>query len=95
MYAQSPHSMRGMMIGLFFWVDGIFSTLSAIVLFGFSINDQNYSASGTHLSCGFWYYLVFVVVGIATFIPYVVFSRKYQNRTRGDVDSERYYRLHY
>ena len=90
MYAQSPHNMRGMMIGLFFWVEGIFSTLSAIVLFGFS-----YSSSGTRLSCGFWYYLVFMVVGIATFIPYIVFSRKYKNRTRGEVDSERYYRLEY
>ena len=88
--------MRGMMIGLFFWVEGIFSTLSAIVLFGFLIKDhRNYSPSGTRLSCGFWYYLVFMVVGIATFIPYIVFSRKYQNRTRGEVDSERYYRLEY
>ncbi|CAI8051360.1 Solute carrier family 15 member 4 [Geodia barretti] len=42
--AQSPHSMRGMMIGLFFWVEGIFSTLSAIVLFGFSYSLQWYSS---------------------------------------------------
>ena len=91
MYAQSPHSMRGMMVGLFFCVDGIFSTLSALILFGFS--QGNWSTAS--LSCGFWYYIVFVILGTITFVPYVVFSRKYKNRIRGETESERYYRLQY
>jgi hypothetical protein len=90
MYAQSPHSMRGMMVGLFFLVDGVFSSLSATILFGFSAYFKH-----THLSCGFWYYFVFLVPGIATFILYLAVARYYRNRTRGDVNNDRYYRLQF
>jgi len=38
-YAQTPYSMRGTMIGMFFLTRGLFSTLAAILLFIFSVGD--------------------------------------------------------
>ena len=81
------------MVGLFFWMEGVFSTISAVILFGFS--RETYHTGSTHLSCGFWYYIIFFIIGIITFVPYVVASKKYKNRTRGEVDGELYYRLQY
>ena len=95
-YAQSPHNMRAMMVGLFFWVDGISSTVAALVLFAFSYGPkQTYKLyfQMSHQSCGFWYYCVLFVLGIVTFILYVFLAKCYRNRTRGDLDTERYYRL--
>ena len=94
-YAQSPHSMRGMMVGLLFWIKGIFSTLSSLILFIFSNPRwiQNLSMKTSTQSCGFWYYLIFFVLGLVTFVLYVVVSRRYQNRTRGDLEHHPYYRF--
>ena len=81
------------MVGLFYWVDGVFSTFSALVLFGFYKSvDSNFQSS--HQSCGFWYYCVFFVVGVVTLIVYVCVAKRYKNRVRGElVEGERYYRL--
>ena len=94
-YAQSPHSMRAMMVGLFYWIDGLSSTVAALVLFAFSYPKQTHHLylQSSHQSCGFWYYSVLLVLGIVTFTLYVFLAKRYQNRTRGDLDTERYYRL--
>ena len=87
--------MRAMMVGLFFWVDGLSSGIAALVLFSFYYPKQMYQLylQSSHHSCGFWYYSVFLVLGIVTFIMYVFLAKRYRNRTRGDLDSGRYYRL--
>ena len=88
-YAQSPHIMRGMMIGVVFWISSIFSSISSLILFLFS---YHFVERLPHMSCGFWYYLLFLVFGIVTFTLYLIASRWYQNRRR-DTESGHYYRL--
>ena len=95
-YAQSPHSMRAMMVGLFYLVDGISSTLAALVVFGFiTAENSNQYTRDTKMSCGFWYYSVFLVLGIVTLALYLLMATRYRNRTRGDLDMYNgpYYRL--
>ena len=82
------------MVGLFYWIDGLSSTIAALVLFAFSYPEQtNKLYQLSHQSCGFWYYCVFFVLGIVTFVLFVQVAKRYRNRTRGDLDSGRYYRL--
>jgi len=51
-YAQTPYSMRGTMIGMFFLTRGLFSTLAAILLFIFSVEDISPKLSASQ-SCAF------------------------------------------
>lgn len=86
-YAQSPHTMRGMMVGLFFFAWGVASTLTELTIFMF-----RELSLGPLLSCDIWYYLILLMVGLVGFILYVVVARRYKNRQRGEIKPERFYR---
>ncbi len=83
------------MIGLLYLVHGLSSIIAAAVLVPFRSNNLmgqlNVAHSGQ--SCGFWYYLIFLVVAIVTFAVYVAVSMWYKNRQRGELEeSEPFYR---
>ena len=94
-YAQSPYTMRGMMIGLFFFVLGFSSFLATAVLYIFSQKQWmgELDIKNSNESCGFWYYLIFLIVAVVTSFLYVCIARWYKNRERGELDeSELFYR---
>ena len=79
------------MIGLFFFVQGLSSSLAAIILFAFSKRQNVKDIRGQ--SCGFWYYFIFLLIAVLTFVVYIVVSRWYKNRQRGELEeSEQFYR---
>ena len=86
-YAQSPHKMRGMMIGLFFFAWGVASAVSQglITAFGFA-------TSVTPVTCDFWYYLLYLLVVLVGVVGYLVLARAYKNRQRGERESDVFYR---
>jgi len=84
-YAQTPYSMRGTMIGMFFFMEGLFSTLAVILLFIFSVEDISPQLS-TSQSCAFWFYLILLGVAIVSFVFYVCVASWYKNRERGDTE---------
>ncbi len=78
--AQSPPSMKGLLIGLSFAIEGIFFVLGAALAAPF----YDYANRIFHY-CGVYYYGVNVWLSIMTFIVYVYYSRRYKYRQRDDI----------
>ena len=82
--AQSPHAMKGLLIGTFFLIKGLFRFLGVTaVLIPFTWWDFNTSFP----SCGFVYYLVNMVVAVIGLVAYTWVARKYQYRQRDEPDN--------
>ena len=77
--SQSPHSMKGLLIGLSFAIKGLFQVIAALLALPFALAMDN-----THLSCGVSYYIMNAGVGVVTVLVYVWVSRKYKYRERDE-----------
>lgn len=80
--AQSPYSMRGLMIGLFYAIYGLFTGLTGILVLVVAKASGPITVKGG-LSCGSWFYLVTAVVGIVGIVLYIVSCAWYKKRQRG------------
>ena len=86
--AQSPQSMKGFLIGLFFAIRGFFQLLNALITVPFSL--KNPWASREMLehppvtNCGFVYLLFTCVVGLIGLILFSVAAKKYKYRARNE-----------
>ena len=99
--SQSPTSMKGLLIGLVYAIKGLFQLIAALVTIPFMIapkwtnwiSFQYYEA--TFPSCGFYYYLMGLVVGVPSLLVYVWVARKYNNRVRDEPSNIRQYAEEY
>ena len=88
--AQSPQSMKGLLIGVFFAIRGLFQFLNSIIIIPFSLKHP--WASGEMLehppvtNCGFVYLLFTCVVGLIGLILFSVAAKKYKYRARNVED---------
>ena len=84
--AQSPQSMKGFLIGVFFAIRGLFQFLNSIIIVPLSLKHP--WASGEMLenppvtNCGFVYLLFTCVVGGIGFILLSIAAKKYKYRRR-------------
>ena len=76
--AQSPHSMKGLLIGLSFAIRGIIELLASLFLVPFMLSKFSLP------SCGMEYYMMTIVVGVVGLAVYVCVSRKYKLRERDE-----------
>ena len=76
--AQSPHSMKGLLIGLSFAIRGLFDLLSSLLLVPFKFSHFSFP------SCGMEYYMMTIVVGVVGLAVYVCVARKYKLRERDE-----------
>ena len=60
--SQSPHSMKGLLIGLLYAIKGLYQVLASLLVVPFAVGYLHHSSD--HFSCGFSYYLVNIVVGL-------------------------------
>ena len=82
--SQSPHAMKGLLIGMFFAVKGVFRLIGAtVVLIPFTFWHFNFSFP----SCGFVYYLINVVIALTGLVAYTCVARRYQYRQRDEPDN--------
>ena len=81
--SQSPHSMKGFLIGTFYAIRGIFQLLGAL-LFMFPFLGWR---SSSFPSCGFAYYLINIIVALIGIVAYTWAARRYQNRQRDEPDN--------
>ena len=85
---QSPQSMKGFLIGLFFAIRGLFQFLNSIIIVPLSLKHP--WASGEMLenppvtNCGFVYLLFTCVVGLIGLIMFSVAATKYKYRARNE-----------
>ena len=77
--SQSPHSMKGMLIGLLYTIKGFFQLIASLLSLSFH-SPWKYSFP----SCGFVYYLVNIVIGVFALTVYmcVLLDRRYKKRER-------------
>ena len=86
--AQSPHSMKGLVVGLFFVISGFFELLGSIALLPFSLKhiwqSQHMKEHPPVTNCGFGYFLFTCVVATIGLILFIMVAKKYKYRERDD-----------
>ena len=91
--AQSPHAMKGLLIGIFFAIDGLFHLLEVVLLL---IPFNWWKLNSNFPSCAFIYYLINAAIVFIGLIVYIQAARRYQYRQRDEPDNiyryaEKYY----
>ena len=82
--AQSPHAMKGLIIGTFFAIKGTSQFLGATVLY---VPFFSWSLKTSFPSCGFVYYLVNIFIALSGLVAYTYVARRYQYRQRDEPDN--------
>ena len=80
MLAQTPHAMKGLIIGLSFAIRGIFRALGSFLFLSFVLYWKTTSLP----SCGTVYFSVNIVIGMVSLVVYVYQAKKYQYRLRDE-----------
>ena len=82
--AQSPHTMKGVLVGLLFAVRGFFQLIEAVLLFPFSVKKiwSKVARETPQISCEFSYYLVTSFIALVGLVLFAIAARKYQYRKR-------------
>ena len=86
--AQSPQSMKGLLVGVFFAIRGLFQFLNSIVIIPLSLKQP--WASGEMIdhppvtNCGFVYFMLTSMTGLIGLILFSLVAKKYMYRTRDE-----------
>ena len=86
--------MKGLLIGLLYAIKGLYQLLSTVLLapyLGVEYSNK-YSPSP---SCGFYYYLVNIVLGVIAVLVYVWVAKRYRYRERDEPCNIRRYAEEY
>ena len=78
--SQSPHSMKGLLIGLLYAIRGVYQGIATLLVVPFALG----SLDSVFPSCGFYYYLVNVVLGVIAVLVYMWVARRYRYRERDE-----------
>ena len=83
--AQSPHSMKGFLFGVFFVIRGVFQLFGSMVvfLFGSQIIWKN-SVMREGISCLSRGILFLCVIALISLISFLITAKQYKHRERGD-----------
>ncbi len=81
--AQSPHSMKGLLVGVFFAIKGLFQFISAAAVVPFAI-PSIWNHINPVTNCAFGYYLLNIIVGITGLVIFTVVIKRYRYRQRDD-----------
>ena len=81
--AQSPHTMKGLLLGVFYAFRGLFITLGCVATFPFA-QEKLWGDHRGIFDCGFYYYLNNSVLGVIGLVVFLMAARRYRNRERDD-----------
>ena len=90
MCSQSPHSMKGMLFGMFYAIQGLFRFLAVIFSSLFLLPWKL-----SPLTCTSGFYLVNFLISSISFVVYLLFARRYKYRVRDEPSREYYYAEEY
>ena len=86
--AQSPQSMKGLLVGVFFAIKGLFQFLNSIVIIPLSLKQPWASREMIEhppvTNCGFVYLLLTSVTGLIGLILFSLVAKRYKYRTRDE-----------
>ena len=81
--AQCPHTMKGLLLGVFYAFRGLFITLGCVATFPFA-QEKLWGDHRGIFDCGFYYYLSNSVLGVIGLVVFLMAARQYRNRERDD-----------
>ena len=81
--AQGPHTMKGLLLGMFYAFRGVAITLGCLFTFPF-MQESLWAGHNGVFDCGFFYYLCNTVLGVAGLLAFVAAARWYRYRERDD-----------
>ena len=84
--AQSPHSMKGLLVGIFFAIQGVFQLIGIIAILPVSLTQPWPITFPSVISCCFAYLLFISLMGLLGFILFVVVAKNYKHRERDDIN---------
>ena len=86
--AQSPHTMKGVLVGTLYAFGGLFEFFGALLLPPFAVGqiwEQGYLGDYPPVtSCGFGYYLTIIVVALIGLCVLIIAVKKYKYRKRDE-----------
>lgn len=82
--SQAPCNMRGMLLGLFMFMQGFFQSIGDSISTGFAFSRASFL-----ISCGFTYWLTLSLFSVFSCIVFAFGARFYHSRIRSDVDTHR------
>ena len=88
--AQSPHTMKGLLLGVFYAFRGLFIILGCVVTVPFA-QEKLWGDHRGIFDCGFYYYLSNSVLGVIGLVVFLMAARRYRNRERDDPPYNRQY----
>ena len=74
--AQTPKSMRGILVGLWYGIGGVISTVNGVLVIPFS-----YIKSGL-VGCTFYYFLTKSVLSLFVLTVFLILAKRYKLRVR-------------
>ena len=81
--AQCPHTMKGLLLGVFYAFRGLFITLGCVATFPFA-QEKLWGDHRGIFDCGFYYYLSNSVLGVIGLVLFLMAAKQYRNRERDD-----------
>ena len=91
--AQAPYSMRGSLVGFFYFALFFFRMLLLLLVLPFSLPNLKHIVSYHPLSCGFGYLALNVVLAVASLVIFCVAMKKYKYRQRDDPVNDHLYQF--
>ena len=76
--SQSPHSMKGLLIGVLYAIRGLYQLVATLLVLPFALRTIH------PISCGFWYYLMNIVIGVVALLVYMCVAKRYRFRVRDE-----------
>lgn len=81
-FAQSPYSMRSMLVGTFYTIQGLFAMVPLAIEI---IVTNGYNSTVTKkLGCNSVFYLAILAIGAIGFVAYTMAAVKYRRRLRDE-----------
>jgi hypothetical protein len=80
--SQSPHSMKGLLIGVLFAVRSFYNLIAVLLSLPFYLVHVG---GDMHPSCGFYFYLMNIVIGLVAMLVYVCVAKRYRYRVRDEL----------
>ena len=86
--AQSPHSMKGLLVGLYFMTQSLFQLLSSFAVLLFSLKSiwgtESMKRHPPVTNCGFGYLLFTSTVALVGYLLFLVAAKRYKLRQRDE-----------
>ena len=83
--AQSPHSMKGLLVGVFFAIQGIFQLIGIATILPVSLTQPWPRTLPSLVSCCSVYLSFILLMGLLGFVLFLFAAKKYKYRERDDI----------